>query len=456
MPESTSTRIVIVGAGPCGLACGRELRALGHEDWTIFERAGEAGGHAGSVVDPEGFTWDQGGHVVFSHYGEFDRLLEEALGDDVHEHERSSYVRLDGRWIPYPFQNNLRYLGPEDAYDCLVGLIDAARSNGTENPAGGESFATWMEATFGEGITRLFMRPYNLKVWATPAERMSASWIAERVSVVDHKRALKSILLGLDDVGWGPNNTFRFPRSGGTGEIYRRVAGRLGEKVRYDAELVGLDTERRVARFADGSSTEYDAIVSTMPIDRLVAAVDDCPAEVRSAAASLEHNGVFVVGVGCERELRDDRSWLYFADPGVPFYRATNFAKYAAGNVPGGNTKRYSSYMTETAYSDYRPRDRGSLEGDVVDGLVATGLIDEDVRIASLYTLDVDYAYPVPTLDRDAALGVVQPWLMEKQIYSRGRFGSWRYEIGNMDHAVKMGIDIARFLIEGRPEEIWS
>ena len=92
----------------------------------------------------------------------------------------------------------------------------------------------------------------------------------------------------------------------------------------------------------------------------------------------------------------------------------------------------------------------------VVLGLVATGLIDEEVPIASLYTLDVDYAYPIPTLDRDAALGVVQAWLMARHIYSRGRFGSWRYEIGNMDHAAKMGVDVARFLVEGRPEEIWT
>ena len=92
----------------------------------------------------------------------------------------------------------------------------------------------------------------------------------------------------------------------------------------------------------------------------------------------------------------------------------------------------------------------------MVDGLVATELIDEDVPIASLHTIDAEYAYPIPTLERDAALAVVQPWLMERDIYSRGRFGSWRYEIGNMDHAVKMGIDIARFLVEGRPEEIWS
>ena len=51
---------------------------------------------------------------------------------------------------------------------------------------------------------------------------------------------------------------------------------------------------------------------------------------------------------------------------------------------------------------------------------------------------------------------MIQPWLVAHDIYSRGRFGSWRYEIGNMDHAVKMGVDVARHLTEGRPEELWA
>ena len=54
---------------------------LGHDNWTIYERNDRPGGLAGSVVDPAGFTWDFGGHVVFSHYGEFDRLLDEVMGD---------------------------------------------------------------------------------------------------------------------------------------------------------------------------------------------------------------------------------------------------------------------------------------------------------------------------------------------------------------------------------------
>jgi hypothetical protein len=41
-------------------------------------------------------------------------------------------------------------------------------------------------------------------------------------------------------------------------------------------------------------------------------------------------------------------------------------------------------------------------------------------------------------------------------VYSRGRFGSWRYEIGNMDHAVKMGIDVARRVVNDEPETLWS
>jgi hypothetical protein len=67
------------------------------------------------------------------------------------------------------------------------------------------------------GIVRQFMQPYNEKVWAHHASVMSAGWIAERVALVSWQQALHSVVHRADQPGWGPNNLFAFPATGGTG-----------------------------------------------------------------------------------------------------------------------------------------------------------------------------------------------------------------------------------------------
>jgi UDP-galactopyranose mutase len=448
--RSPSSRVVVIGAGPCGLACARELERLGHRNWTVLERNDWAGGLAASVVDPAGFTWDLGGHVVFSHFGEFDRMLVEVMGEEVLLHERSSFVRFRDRWVPYPFQNNLRHLPREVAFDCIAGLIEA-----TGAPPDVD-FATWISATFGPGITEAFMAPYNAKVWATPLERMSAAWLAERVAVPDRRRALRSLLFEEDDLAWGPNNRFAFPAVGGTGEIYRRLASSLGDRVRFGVGVAAVDPLARVVFSDVGERIAYDVLISTIPIDLLVAVTVGCPDVVRGAATELEHNDVYVVGVGVAAPLCDDRSWLYFPDPTVPFYRVTNFARYAPAHVPGGDVSRFSSLMAEVSHSRWHPVSADGLADDVESALRREALIPTGASAVSHHVINVERAYPVPTRSRDRALGLIQPWLESHGVLSRGRMGSWKYEIGNMDHAVKMGIDAARRVVTGAAEEVWS
>ena len=193
-----------------------------------------------------------------------------------------------------------------------------------------------------------------------------------------------------------------------------------------------------------------------MPLDVLVEALMHCPGEVREAGSDLEHNGVYVVGIGYETPLKDDKSWLYFPQDNTNFYRATNFAKYSPAHVPDGDTGRYCAYMTEVSYSNYKHEPRLGLEERVEEGLRAAGVVEGRPAVASIHVIDSDYAYPVPTLKRDPALRIIQSWLMQNDIYSRGRFGCWKYEIGNMDHAVKMGVDAARAIVHGTDEEIWT
>jgi len=431
---------------------------LQHDDFQVLEASAAAGGLASSVVDAHGFTWDLGGHVVFSHYGEFDRLVAEVMGEELLHHERSSFVRIADRWVPYPYQNNLRHLPGDLAEEALVGLVRAGTAAG---PSGSDDFGTWMRGTFGEGIVRQFMQPYNEKVWAHPAAEMSAGWIAERVSVVPWERALAAVVHRRDEPGWGPNNLFAFPASGGTGEIYRRAAVPLAGSITYTSPVQRVDPFARTVQLAAAQdvpavTVPYEHLVWTGALDTLVRSIVDVPGAVLCAADSLTHNSVTMVGVGYGTPATDDRSWFYFPEPDVPFYRATNFAKYSPANVPGADTQQFSSWMTEIASSPWRPLDSEGLVDRVDAALRRVGLVAAEAPRVSAHVEHIDRAYPVPTLGRDEALAVIQPWLMAHGIYARGRFGAWRYELGNMDHAVKMGVDVARLLVAGTPEEAWS
>jgi hypothetical protein len=59
-------------------------------------------------------------------------------------------------------------------------------------------------------------------------------------------------------------------------------------------------------------------------------------------------------------------------------------------------------------------------------------------------------------LHRDKALKEIQLFLEKNNIYSRGRFGAWKYEIGNMDHSVMMGKEIVDRILKGAKEKVWS
>jgi protoporphyrinogen oxidase len=451
----TNKQIVIIGGGPTGLGAAYRLHELGYESWVLYEKTDYLGGHSSSHVDEHGFVWDEGGHVIFSHYPYFDKLVDEMLGKEENQLVRESWIVKGESWIPYPFQNNLRYLPKPVQVSCLLGAARAAANNGSANPA---NFREWILATFGDGIAEQFMFPYNSKVWTTPLEQMSKSWMAERVSVVDFRRLLENVLYERDDAGWGPNSKFKFPRYGGTGEIYRRMAKLFPEKIKTEKRLAAVDDVQRRVSFADGSGDSYDVLISTTPLDLLTHMLESKEARLLDAAADLHHNNLLVIGLGLEKKIESGKCWIYFADPDIPCYRATYFSHYSPFNVPGGDTERYSSLMCEVSYKVDETPDPAQVTDQVIAGLVRAGMLEESdrSRIISRYHRCVPYSYPIPTLARDRALSILQPAMMQKEIYSRGRFGAWRYEIGNMDHSVMMGVEAVNRILAGQNETVHS
>jgi len=442
-------RIVIIGAGPTGLGAGYRLQELGYDDWVILEANDYVGGLATSFTDAAGFTYDIGGHVMFSHYEYYDELVDKLMGGDFTELEREAWVWMEDRFIPYPFQNNIRDLEPQTVFDCLSGLVRAQQEH--HSPT---NFREWVAAVMGDGIARHFMLPYNFKVWATPAELMNYVWIGERVSVVDVDSILRNVVLGEDQVSWGPNNTFRYPMRGGTGFLYEGLRRYVEDHLQLNTPVSGIDHHAKTVRTADGTVHEYDVLLSTMPLNRLVDRLDDAPPHVVAARDGLHWSGSHIVGVGVDREAASTKNWIYFPEPEVPFYRVTylsNYSPYMTAR-PG-----QTLFLTETSHSRHKPEDPETIVDRVVDGLVRTRLMDEGdrERIVTTWRCSPDMTYPVPSVTRDASLGAIQPWLREHDIWSRGRFGAWLYEIGNMDHSTMQGVEFVNHVLFGDPETVW-
>lgn len=439
-------KYVIIGAGPTGLGAAYRLKELGVTDFVVLEREPNAGGLSTSYVDDNGFTWDIGGHVQFSHYKYFDDLMMKALGEDGWlSHQRESWVWIKDRFVPYPFQNNIRCLPKEDMWKCLQGIIKEYRSSSYPKPA---NFKEWIIATLGQGIADVFMIPYNFKVWAFPPEMMNYTWIGERVAITDLERVTKNILFDIEDVSWGPNSTFQFPKYGGTGAIWLRVAELVGqEKFAFGCNVERIDEQTKTVYCKDGSTYTYDYLINTMPLDKtvnLLTHVDDTHKEI---VKLLKHSTTHVIGIGLKGKPApslETKCWMYFPEDDCPFYRVTVFSNYSPNNVPDIN--QHWSLMAEVSQSECKPVNAETVVEETIQGMLNTKLIESREDVVSVWYKALDYGYPTPSVDRDKAINQVIPVLDKMDIYSRGRFGGWKYEVSNQDHSLMQGVEIVNKL----------
>jgi hypothetical protein len=201
---------------------------------------------------------------------------------------------------------------------------------------------------------------------------------------------------------------------------------------------------------------EYDALLSTIAMPKLLEKIVDNPpvAALANIPDAFKFQTVHLVGIGVWGQwapgYANETHWIYFPEAEYPFYRLTVLSKFSPFMVaqPG---KQYS-IIAEVSESKYRKVNKDTVVEEVLQGMIRAKFIAPDAKIATRWHERFEYGYPVPYVGRDEHVHRVDAELRALDIWSRGRFGAWKYEVANQDHCMMQGVEAADAILFGTEE----
>ena len=426
-------KILVLGAGLAGLSAAYHLREDPGFETLVVEKSGSVGGTARSVA-VDGFTFDFTGHLLHLHNDYTKKLVRKLLGKNIYTCVRNAAIYSHGKTTPYPFQANTYGLPREVVRECVDGFKEAVakysddRTRPTSLP-----FGEWSRRTFGKGIHKHFMEPYNEKLWQVRNDEMTAEWCGmfvpqpkiEDVIAGSKRRPKKS---------FGYNATFLYPRRGGIQVLPEAIAKGLPVRTRTSFEEVRWK-ERKV-RLSTGEWRDYDFLVNSAPLVELLKRMPDLPPEIAEALPKLWWTSVLCVNLGVKRPKISDKSWIYFPEKKYIFYRVgfpMNFTPHA---VPRG----CSSMYVEIGYPPKKQLHLQQQEGvlkRVRQDLEAAKILRKSDEIVTTCVIPISYAYVIYTPERKTLVETIFKFLEKNRIYSIGRYGGWKYSF--MEEAILDG-----------------
>jgi protoporphyrinogen oxidase len=421
--ESSKIPVAILGAGLTGMSAALELQEAGVA-FRIFEKLPHAGGHAITVED-SGYRFDRTGHLLHLRDEAMRAKVLRWIGDDHSIVERRSAIWSNGVSTRYPFQANTFGLPPDVANECLLGFL---RAHFAQNKPEPQNFEEFCLTHFGEGISKHFMIPYNSRLWGVHPREITSAW-CQRFVPIPKLEDVVAGAVGLNDRELGYNTNFVYPRLG-IGELSRAMQREL-PKLELARAPASIDHAARTLTFPDGEVVEYQALVSTLPLPRLIGLLKEPPAEVKAAAEKLRCSWLYYLDVALDVPAKKPYHWVYVPEAKYPFYRVGCYSHFSAALTPPGKANLYVELAdrAEPNLDDLLPR--------VTAGLVEMGIIDRPSDIAFARLRKIDFAYVIFDHNYFEALRVLKPFVTGGRILAAGRYGDWNYS--SMEDALIFG-----------------
>jgi len=423
--------IIILGAGLSGLSLAYFL----NKDSIILEKEEQIGGLCRSF-ELNGIFHDIGPHIIFSKNRT--NLKEIIALIKTNTIKRSNKIFHNGKLIKYPFENDLATLNTDERKYCLRKFLN----NPYKNIKAKNMFQFFLK-TFGEGITKLYLQPYNEKMWKYDLTLIDTQMV-ERIPRPPREDVIKSAK-GIATEGYVHQLYFHYPNERGIQQIIMAYKDLISGK----SKIINPIKIKKIYKENGGWSVETDKgkftckrLINCMPLHELFKYIE-APVRVKRALSKLKYNSIYIMALQVKKDNMGQSFAIYFADKNIIFHRLSNI------NFLGKNyclDKNASTIMAEITYrSDgyFRVPGAKEIQQKTLDDLENLGIINKN-NIISMDLKNFKYAYVIYDLGHRQNTNLVLRYLSEIGIECCGRFAEFEYL--NMDQVVKHSKDLAKKL----------
>jgi len=429
-------RVFVLGAGLAGLSAAWHLQRKGI-DCAILEKEPEVGGLCRSRKI-NGFTFDCDGHLLhFKHRSTFD-FIKGLLENNLVEYKRSSWVYSHGCYTRYPFQAKLHGLPPPIIKDCLLGFLEISK-NGHPKEKKFPTFLGWINHTFGKGIARHFMIPYNTKFWTLPPEELTCGWLDGHIPVPSLNEVIEGTIED-NKRQFGYNANFWYPKTGSISSLPLAFASEI-KNIRLGCQITAIDVNKKEMTLSSGDKEKFDYLISTLPLPDMLYLARGLSKQQHLLLKKLRWNSIFNLNLGIGQNDYSGRHWIYFPEKEICFFRVGFFNNFSSCLAPEGKSSMYA----EVSYFQEKPIDKSKIILRIKKDLKKVGLLTADTKIYAQDINDIKYGYPIYDKNYGPARERILGFLLNKNIIPCGRYGSWRYM--SIEESILDGREVTKYFL---------
>lgn len=430
-------KVTILGCGLSALSLAFFLQGRKDIDEIILlEKEIKIGGLC-RTFETHNIKYDIGPHIIFSKDKEILSFMNELLAQNNEKHRRSNRVLHKKSFIQYPFENDLSKLPEEDKAYC----VDTFMSNPYENYEARNMLQFFLK-TFGEGITSLYLRPYNEKIWKFDPSFMNTQMV-ERIPKPSKQDVLRSASGETVD-GYTHQLYFSYPQTGGIEALITSLCEKLTDKVKIFTNEAVKTVYKTLNGFEVNTTSKKiisDRLVSTIPLDAFTEVYQaEKPDYVCSAARHLRYNSIAISIVNVKIDRAEDNYAFMIADKNIIFHRLSKLDFMGKNYHKDGSV----TYMVEVTFRKNDSIDKMTdleLNKKIIEGLETIGFIDneKDVNFSALKRFE--HAYVIYDLAHKENTAVLRDYFADQEVELNGRFGTFEYL--NMDAVIRQSKNLA-------------